>query len=189
MTHNSEDELLGYALETVASDEERDKITSHLAECSECRLRLANIQKDIEIVAGVRPVTSPLLLPDPRRRLFSMPGAPALGKPASRQREPGTPGSRPPIPGRPGLRPHIRWTPIARPGERVAYAILKTAALIAIGIIVGLGASKRIPHEPEFVSPSYITMSPPTDSVASHSVSDATDIPAHYYEQLLGQTR
>ena len=50
MTHNSEDELLGYALKVVATDKEHDKITSHLAECPECRLRLANIQKDIELM-------------------------------------------------------------------------------------------------------------------------------------------
>jgi len=35
MTHSSEDELLGYALEVVASDKERAGIAAHLAMCSE----------------------------------------------------------------------------------------------------------------------------------------------------------
>lgn len=188
MTHNSEDELLGYALKVVASDKEYGKITSHLAECPECRLRLASIQKDIEIMGGVRPVTRPRLMPGPRpQRVSSIPDSQVSRIPKRRLLR--LPSRRSRALGVPGMRPHIRWTPTLRPGERVTYAILKTAALIVIGILVGVGASKRIPREPEFVSSSYVTLSPPADSLMPYAVSDATDIPAHYYEQLPGQAK
>jgi hypothetical protein len=161
MTHNTEDELLGFALEVLTSNVERNKVAAHLAECFECSLRLENVRRDIEIVGGVKPVTRALLVPSARPRALGIPG----------------------------LRPHIRWAPTLRPGEGVTYAILKTAALIAIGVLLGLGASKRIPREPEFVSSSYVTLSPPTDSLTSYSISDATGIASQYYERLLEQRK
>ncbi|MCX5800135.1 MAG: hypothetical protein NTX17_01925 [Candidatus Eisenbacteria bacterium] len=139
MTHNSEDQLLGYALEVIAGDEERAGIAAHLAVCSECSTRLEALRKDIEIIGGARPRQRDLRIPSPR------------------------------------------------PREAVTYSILRTAALIVLGILVGFGASKRVHREPEFLSSSYITLSPPTDSIRTYTVSDATEIPAHYYEQLLEQ--
>jgi hypothetical protein len=141
MTHNSEDELLGYTLETIASDEERAGIAAHLAVCSECRMRLENLRKEMEIIGGVIP------------------------------------------------RPRVLRIPSPRPREAVTYTILRTAALIVLGTLVGFGASKRVHREPEFVSSAYVTLSPPTDSLTAHAVSDATDIPVHYYEQLLEQRK
>jgi hypothetical protein len=141
MTHNSEDELLGYALEVIASDEERATIAAHLAVCSECRMRLDNLRKDIETIGGVRPRQPVLRIPNPR------------------------------------------------PREVVTYTILRTAALIVVGILVGFGASKGVHHEPEFMSSGYVTLLPPTDSLRACTVSDATEIPLHYYEQLLEQRK
>jgi anti-sigma factor RsiW len=161
MTHNSEDELLGYALEAIASDEERASIAAHLAVCSECRMRLKNLRKDIEIIGGVGPRQRVLRIPSPRPRALGIPG----------------------------LRPHIRWTPTPRPREAVTHTILRTAALIVLGILVGFGASRGVHREPEFVSSAYVTLSPPTDSLTGYTVSDATDIPVHYYERLLEQRK
>ena len=50
--------------------------------------------------------------------------------------------------------PPAMWKPGLRSREAVAYAILRTAALIVVGVFVGFGASKRIHREPEFVSSS-----------------------------------
>ena len=85
--------------------------------------------------------------------------------------------------------PPTMWKPGLRSREAVAYAILRTAALIVVGVFVGLGASKRIHREPEFVSSSYVTLSPPADSLMPYAVSDATGIPAHYYEQVPKQEK
>jgi hypothetical protein len=139
MTHNSEDELLRYALEVIANEEERASTAAHLAVCSECRVRLEDLRKDIQIVGGVRP----------RRRVLLIPNS--------------------------------------RPREVLTYTILRTAALIILGSLIGFGASKGVHRELEFVSSGYVTLSPPTDSLTAYTVSDATDIPAHYYERLLEQ--
>jgi hypothetical protein len=139
MTHNSEDELLRYALEVIANEEERASMAAHLTVCSECRVRLEDLRKDIQIVGGVRP----------RRRVLLIPNS--------------------------------------RPREVVAYTILRTAALIILGSLVGFGASKGVHRELEFVSSGYVTLSPPTDSLTPYAVSDATDVPAHYYVRLLEQ--
>jgi anti-sigma factor RsiW len=141
MTHSSEDELLGYALEVIASDKERAGIAAHLAMCSECRARLENLQKDIDIIGGVRP----------RQRVLRMANP--------------------------------------RPREATTYAILKSAALIILGIFVGLGASNWAHREPEFVSSAYVTLSSLTDSLTAYTVSDATDVSVHSYEQILEQRK
>jgi hypothetical protein len=137
MTHKTEDQLLAYALEVTASDEERDDITAHLEACSECRERLESLEKDIELIGAVRP----------RRQALSMPQS--------------------------------------SPRQTVGLAILRAAALIVVGFLVGLGTSSWADREPVFLSPTYLVLSPPTDSLPSHTVSDATDIPVEYYEQIL----
>ncbi|KPJ61047.1 MAG: hypothetical protein AMJ46_03510 [Latescibacteria bacterium DG_63] len=140
MTHNTEDELLGYALELIASDEERARITAHLEACSQCRERLENLRKDIQIIGGVKPRRQVLAIPYPRTRQF------------------------------------------------VAQAIFRAAAFVVLGFLAGLGASSWAPREPVFVSPTYVELSSPSDGLAAHTASDATEIPAEYYEQLVEST-
>ena len=50
--------------------------------------------------------------------------------------------------------PPAMWKPGLRSREAVVYAILRTAALIVVGIFLGLGASKRIHRGSQFVSSS-----------------------------------
>jgi len=79
------------------------------------------------------------------------------------------------------LMPHPRRRSIA------AQGLLRTAALVVLGVLVGFGASMRVHREPALISSSYIAPAPPVDSVTAPAASDATDVPAHYYEQILEQ--
>ena len=156
MTHNTEDELLGFALETIASEEERVKIAAHLELCSECSAKLEKLRNDIAVLGSVRP---------------------AGGQMAPHDKAPLLPRGRSP------------WQVLARhnplQSELANYAILRNVALVALGIFVGLGISKEINREPEFVSSAYVSLLPPGDSLKSYTASDATAVPANYYEQLL----
>lgn len=66
MNHLSEDNLLRHALEAYESDDERQHITAHLETCDDCRTRLAVIEDDVGVIAGVRPQRRVLQLPAPR---------------------------------------------------------------------------------------------------------------------------
>ncbi|UCF77865.1 MAG: zf-HC2 domain-containing protein [Candidatus Eiseniibacteriota bacterium] len=80
--------------------------------------------------------------------------------------------------------------PTPRLRESIAYSVLRAAAFVAIGFLVGVGASTRTQQrEPVFLSASYVTLSPPAEELAAHAVSDATDISARYYEQVPEQSR
>jgi predicted anti-sigma-YlaC factor YlaD len=148
MTHKNEDELLAYALEVVAGDEERASTEAHLAVCADCRARLEAIKADIETIGGVRPCV------EPRPRLH-----PSAVQP---------------------LEPRAHPFPL--------YAGLRAAALVAAGILVGFGAASRVHREPVFVSPAYVEVSPPAASSQASSVSDATEVPVGYYDQVLNKT-
>jgi hypothetical protein len=140
MTHRTEDELLAYALEVVDSDEERDAIAAHVAECPECRQRLEHLRQDIEVIGGVRPRRQVLRTPYPRQRLA------------------------------------------------VAHGIIRAAALVVLGFLVGLGASSWAGREPVFLSRAYVELSPPDESLTAYTVSDATDVPIEYYEDIAERT-
>jgi hypothetical protein len=137
MTHIDENKLLAYALEISESDTEKADIAAHVSTCAECRARLENIQKDIDIISGVQPM----------RRVLHLPSRPAQ--------------------------------------SNIMNTIIRSAALIIFGIFVGFGASKLIHHEPALVSPAYLTMSPPADSLTGYAITDATEIPARYYKNIL----
>jgi anti-sigma factor RsiW len=72
MTHIDEDRLLAYALEVLESDSEREEISTHLAGCPECRARLGNVQKDIEIIGSLRPYRRVLAVPNPKARRLTV---------------------------------------------------------------------------------------------------------------------
>jgi anti-sigma factor RsiW len=74
------------------------------------------------------------------------------------------------------------------PHQFPGYALLRAAALVAVGVIVGFGAGSRAHREPVFVSPAYVEASAPAASTEASAVSDATDIPAEYYEQLVNKS-
>jgi len=78
----------------------------------------------------------------------------------------------------------------ARTGEGRAhrlpgYALLRAAALVAVGIVVGFGAGSRVSREPVFVSSAYVETSPTTAPSEGTAVSDATGVPDAYYEQIV----
>jgi hypothetical protein len=66
MNHLSEDDLLRHALEAYESDDERQRTTAHLETCDDCRVRLAAVEDDVGVIAGVRPQRRVLQLPAPR---------------------------------------------------------------------------------------------------------------------------
>jgi hypothetical protein len=71
------------------------------------------------------------------------------------------------------------------PYQPVKYAVLKVAALVFLGFLVGMGTSSLTHREPVYVLPSYLKLSPPADSLMGCVVSDATEINAGYYGQIL----
>ncbi len=75
--------------------------------------------------------------------------------------------------------------PGPRPRHNFVYPVIRAAALFIFGIVVGFGASHWIQRQPAYISPSYLTLSPPPDSIGTYVVSDATEISKRYYEYIL----
>lgn len=73
---------------------------------------------------------------------------------------------RMPSPGRRG-RPWAQW--------------LRAAAILVTGISIGYGASMFGRTEPAPVSPSFVRLLPPADSVLGTAASDATGVSTEYY--------
>jgi hypothetical protein len=88
------------------------------------------------------------------------------------------------------VRPFRQTLPMPNPRQSRLnmYAVLKMAALFLFGIFVGFGASQLADTEPAPVAPAYTALSSPIDSLRSFAVSDATDIPAHYYDMMMKNT-
>lgn len=75
--------------------------------------------------------------------------------------------------------------PSPRPRHNFVYPIIRVAALFIFGILVGFGMSNWIYRQPTYISPSYLTLSPPPDSISTYVVSDATGVSKRYYEYIL----
>ncbi len=136
MKHRDEDELLAFALDVVASEEERGGMAEHLEVCQECRARLEDIKADVGTIAGVRPTCS------------------------------------------------VSQAPGSLPRTASANSILRAAALVAVGVIVGFGAASRFNREPVFVSPAYVETSSREVPAGASAASDATAIPDAYYDEI-----
>jgi len=89
----------------------------------------------------------------------------------------------PPLP-RPSRRLDGHGPSLSSLRQAFSHSALRIAALIALGILVGFGVSKKMSREPEFFSPAYVTLSPPSDSLVPYTVSDGTSVSPVYYEQL-----
>ena len=87
-----------------------------------------------------------------------------------------------------GVRPNRRalTLPNRRSISRVMPALLRAAALVVLGVVIGYSASHTLRQEPALVAPAYMTVSPPTDPPGRYAVSDATGIPTGYYERKRG---
>jgi hypothetical protein len=72
MSHIDEDKLLGYVLEVIERQSERDEIAEHLAGCAECRARLEEIRGDVELIGNVRPYGQVLRISNPRAQRWGV---------------------------------------------------------------------------------------------------------------------
>ena len=84
-----------------------------------------------------------------------------------------------------GIRPlsPVLRIPRIRPRAGLVYSALRAAALVILGIALGFGASRLIDRRPAEVSPAYVTLSPPPDSMIGYVVADATSIPIEFRHQ------
>ncbi|MDM7917253.1 MAG: hypothetical protein QUU85_18595 [Candidatus Eisenbacteria bacterium] len=75
-----------------------------------------------------------------------------------------------------GLEPRGRvlGRPLVRRRLVPAIGLLQAAALLTIGFALGLGAAARSHREQAWVSPAYLSVSPPADSLRLLAVPDAT---------------
>lgn len=87
------------------------------------------------------------------------------------------------------VRPHGRVLRIPNPRARGwgMYAILRAAAMIVLGVFLGFGASSVMHHRPREVVPPYAVLSPPRDCSSGCAVTDVTEVPPRYYQDLLGR--
>jgi predicted anti-sigma-YlaC factor YlaD len=84
---------------------------------------------------------------------------------------------------------HHAGTGHDRRSVRYGRTVLRAATFTVVGFLVGLGTSNWIHREPVLVSPAYVTLSPPAQSIAAHAACDATDISAQYYERLVQESK
>jgi len=90
-----------------------------------------------------------------------------------------------------GREPWIDDAGTIQGARRAGYGntVLRAATFAVVGFLVGLGTSNWIHREPVLVSPAYVTLSPPAQSIAAHAACDATDISAQYYERLVQESK
>jgi len=74
------------------------------------------------------------------------------------------------------LRPALS-IPCQRVRFNPVYRAIRIAALIIFGIVLGSAGSRWANRQPATVSPAYVLLSPPPDSVAGCVVADATLMP------------
>jgi len=67
------------------------------------------------------------------------------------------------------------------------YAALRAAAMVALGVFIGFGASSLLHHRPTEVVPPYAVLSPPTDCSSGCAVTDVSEVPPQYYKHLLAK--
>jgi hypothetical protein len=66
--------------------------------------------------------------------------------------------------------------PVRQKRQNIFYPILRAAALIIFGIVIGYGAANLRKPDNVSVTPSYAILSPAPDSLVGVAVSDATEI-------------
>ena len=85
------------------------------------------------------------------------------------------------------VRPEVHISGVPERGQRqtVVLSIIRAAALIIFGILIGFGASNWLHSVPAPVTPSYFKPSPPEDLPIGVTVSDATEISSSYFQRIL----
>ena len=79
------------------------------------------------------------------------------------------------------------WPPNPKARGRTVSAVLRAAAMIVIGVFAGFGASSLVHHRPAAVVPQYVALSPPEDRSLCCAVTDVTEVPPQYYQDLRGK--
>jgi len=64
--------------------------------------------------------------------------------------------------------------------HRWIRSLIRIAALLVVGIVLGIGASPLLTNKTQGVSPCYVILSSPADSISQYAVPDATEISADY---------
>jgi anti-sigma factor RsiW len=87
------------------------------------------------------------------------------------------------------VRPYgkVSWITNPKARGRTVYAILRAAAMIVMGAFAGFAASSLVHHQPTEVVPQYVVLSPPADCSSGCAVTDVTEVPPRYYEDLPGK--
>jgi hypothetical protein len=90
-----------------------------------------------------------------------------------------------------GVRPRRRilQLPTPRQAHLSVYALVRSAALVILGVALGYGLSSQNRREPVQVSSAYVTLAPPADSLRRYAAADATEVPAPYGTAVLGDGR
>ncbi len=90
-----------------------------------------------------------------------------------------------------GIRPNRPMLTMTTPRRLsdLLYQAVRVAALILLGMAVGYSASNWIHNRSALVSPAYITLSPPPDSLGNCPVPDAMELSQAYYENILNRTK
>lgn len=90
-----------------------------------------------------------------------------------------------------GVRPARREISMPRPAQRPSAfgRAVRIAAIFVAGIAIGVIARDWTSDNPARVSPAYVKLSPPSDSLAGSAASDATGLPASFYRELVADTK
>jgi len=78
----------------------------------------------------------------------------------------------------------VSQVPRSLPRSYSTYSILRAAALVAVGVVVGFGAASRFNREPVFVSTAYVETSSREAPAGASAASDATAVPDAYYDEI-----
>lgn len=72
--------------------------------------------------------------------------------------------------------------------KKYLYGIIRAAALIIFGFFIGLAVSGGSEPEDVYVTPCYVQLTPPADSLEGFAESDATGSSTHAYRKLMRST-
>lgn len=90
-----------------------------------------------------------------------------------------------------GVRPSSREVTMPHPARRPSAfsRAVRIAAVFIVGVAIGVLVRDWTTDNPARVSPAYVKLTPPSDSLAGWAASDATGLPASFYRDLLAEPK